>query len=277
MSISPQTKSVIKKSANRLKSISREIILGVVIGIIILALTPVMERLYANRIEEKTIKETLSCIRIGMSKAHIDEMFGSPMVEFEKIIRTNESDNQYNVNNYKLKDCVLSCIYNKNSIIAFGITVNDKDVYNVPRNMYLGDSQSLLSFTYSDFSDTVDYLYGNAPADNDDGAYYYEIHYGHNPADFNYYIIGNYKDYSQQHSNNLYFIGQKDIFERTSKNSSISNYFSSKEMEEMNKYRNVIKPNFYGMISHEYIDEFNFSDFFGSSSSCGLLFDDWIR
>lgn len=258
------------------KKSTRELLVGVIVGVIILALTPTVEQYVMQKNTNQHIKESISSITLGMSKGHIDGMLGYPIVEFKKEspIASNE-DSDYVVANYKLPNCILLCLYHENTIIAFAVTVNSKKAYSVPQSMYMSNEKYLLDFTYYDFSDIVDYASGNAPANNDDSAYYYELHFGHNPANFDYYIIGNYKDYIGSNSSSLYHIGQKYLLENEDGN--IEDTLSYEELEKYYTLRKTVKPNVFGMVSSDYIEDFDFFDLLGSRAACGLLYDDWIE
>ena len=268
--------SIAKKFIEWIKKSTRELLVGIIVGVIVLVLTPTVEQYVTQKNTNRYMKENISSISLGMSKGHIDGMLGYPIVEFKKeTLDVSNEDSEYVVANYKLPNCVVLCLYHNDTTIAFAVTVNSDKVYSIPRSMYLNSEKYLFDFTYYDFSNIVDEAYGNVPADNDDSAYYYELHYGHNPANFDYYIIGNYKDYSRSNSNLLYHIGQKYLIEKNDGN--INDTLSSEELKEYHTLRQKVKPNVFGMVSSEYIEDFDFLDLLGSSAACGLLYDDWIK
>ena len=234
-----------------------------------LTLTPITEQYLYEKRANKEMRDNLSLVRLHMSKGSIDDMFGCPIVEF-----TKEKQDMVDciVASYKLDECVLLCLYSENSLVAFAVTVNDKKIYKVPPTMYLDSEEFLLDFTYADFFETPEAMVGNVPADNDDSAIYYELHYGHNPGDFNYYLIGNYKKYDSVAAR-LFFIGQTYWVNNENKN--IKDILTEEELNEYETLRKKVKPNVFGMVSSSCIEDFTFFDLLGSSTTCGLLYDDW--
>ena len=263
---------VLKYVPMAIKKHFSEIVTGVVIGIIILIVTPFVNKVIENQTAQQRLVNDLSSVSLGMSKNYIDGLFGQPIIEreYEQTI-TWYSDYQTEETmisaGYKLADSVLLCLYCDKALEAFVVVVNREDLYRIPANIYINNCY-LLDFTYADFSETVDKFEGNIPANNDDYLYYSELFYGAGPADYNYFIIGSYKDYRKESDTSLLTImGQAHMID-----------FDLYNEEEHYAERAKIQPNVFGIVSGTFSDEFNFVfDVVGSRVNGALLFNDWFR
>lgn len=278
----PNQKQFYLKFANIFKHISRaiknhfsEIVTGVVIGIIILVLTPYVNKAIESQTAQQRLVDNLSSVSLGMSKNYIDGMFGQPVIETEYNKEINEIwfSNHYTEGTfisagYKLADSVLLCLYYNKTLEAFVIVVNKEHLYRIPANMYISDCY-LLDFTYADFSEFPDKIEGNVPANNDTYAYYSELHYGAGPANYNYFILGSYKDYREKtYAYKLMHVGQAYVVN----GDSLYPY----DKEEHNLMRKKAQPNVFGIVSSALSEKFNFvSQIVGDRENGTLLFSDW--
>jgi len=257
-----------------------EIVTGVVIGIIILIVTPFVNNAIESQTARQRLVNSLSSVSLGMSKNYIDELFGQPIIEteYKKTVALNpdyQAEELFISAGYKLKNGVLLCLYCDKSLAAFAVVVNEAHLYRIPANMYLDDCY-LLDFTYFDFSETVDKFEGNVPANNDTYAYYSELHYGAGPADYNYFIIGSYKDYREKtDASTLMFLGQAHVLQAHVLDD--GGLFTYDEEEHYAARKNV-EPNVFGVVSSTFSDEFNFVfQVVGNRANGTLLFSDWIE
>lgn len=266
----------IKTNILKIKNYTHEIFVGVIIGIIVIVLTPIINDKITNNKIEKEIKHNLNNLNLGMSDDYINGIFGNPIIkgELEKSYYGIDEEGQitFTTAGYKLNNCVLLCLYRNNSLLAFVVVVNEKNIYKVPETIYLHDNY-LLDFTYADFCAEVPSLFwGNVPGNNDDYAYYYEIQYGGGPANYNYFILGNYKDYivRDEGSNRLMWAGQDYAIKDWE-------WIEDKyNQEEHCKIREEVHPNVFGVVHGDYAEDFDFvSDIVRSRMNASLLFDDW--
>ncbi len=276
-----KTKQIMHKMLLRLQGIIMSIIIATTSGIVVAFRSyKINEKVEEQKVEE-TIKKNLNNINLGMSNNYINELFGSPIVKDESYYKTDEGEQDVLITScYKLGECVLLCLYHKESIVAFVIVVNDKNIYQTP-NTRFSKSFNLLDFTYADFYkefEDAEYISGNLPANNDDFAYYFEIYYGANSARYNSFIIGNYKDYNglnkidefTNKSNELIRCGQN--YRSKTNGNDIINY----NYEQHYELRKQVYPNMFGIVSPSYIEKFAVVfDVAGSNST--FLFDDWIN
>ena len=266
---------VFRNIASFIKKHFGEIVTGVVIGIIILIVTPfVNSAIESHSIRQKLVND-LSSISLGMSKNYIDGLFGQPIIEsrYEEAVTwysDYQTEEPFISAGYKLKNSVLLCLYCDNNLVAFAVVVNESHLYRIPANMFLDDCY-LLDFTYFDFSETVEKCEGNVPANNDTYAYYSELYYGAGPANYNYFILGSYKDYREKtdawalmHMGQAYALDVDDFYQYSK--------------EEYDLARKNVQPNVFGVVSSTFSDEFNFVfQIVGNRVNGTLLFSDWIE
>lgn len=254
---------LIRKHATKAKSImiakwiAKELFIGVSVGVAVVVATSYMD-------EQKRydcIKDDLATVHIGEDYEYINSMFGIPII--------NELDGKKREAYYKFEDAVLRCVFDNDKLIAFVITVNDKNLYSVRDNIFIDSSLKLLQFSYTDFSADVGAVEWNVPANNDDYAYYQEIFYGAGPADYNYFIIGSYKDYRKDSVYNELLSWCASDLSQTPENI---------DMKKLQKFREVLTPNTYGMIKVGYENDI---DIIGDSDNIrdygSILFEDWVH
>lgn len=250
-----------------------EIVVGVVIGIILLVVTPFVNHAIESRSAHQELVNNLSSVSLGMSKNYIDGMFGQPIIESEyRETVTWYSDHQTEESfisaGYQLNNSVLLCLYCNKSLFAFAVVVNEAHLYHIPANMYLDDC-CLLDFTYADFSETVGAFEGNVPANNDTYAYYSELYYGAGPSDYNYFILGSYKDYRENtDAHALMRIGQNHAMDD-------DDLFPYDE-EEHDLMRKKVQPNVFGIVDSACSDKFSLViQVVGNRINGSLLFNSW--
>ncbi len=219
------------KTTAIVKWILKELFIGVIVGIAVVIATSYMD----ERERYNQLKQNLALVHIGESYEYLNSMFGIPII--------NEIGGEKREVYYKLDDAVLRCIFDNDELIAYIITVNSKNMYSVKANLYTEAPLKLLQFSYSDFSKNAGKIEWNVPANNDDYAYYQEIFYGAGPADYNYFIIGNYKDYRKESVYNELLSWLASDLSQTPENI---------DKKRLQKYRKMLKPNTYGMIKEGY-------------------------
>ena len=248
--------------------IIKDLFVGVVIGIVIAAIT-----WYAgNQRAAHEVQKKLQTVGLGETKAYIEDIFGVPVVEVEY-----DEDSWYYSGLteafYKFDHCVLHCVYCENTVVAFFITVNKKDIYKVVHNV----NKNLGTFSYYDFGYTGETSFivnVNRPANNDDYFYYQEVYYGAGPADYNYYVLASYKDYvfNSKGASESQLVGYFEnigFYETDKLDSSVF------RTEECIKLRKEIRPNTYGMISGGYEDKITVA--VPGRTFGAVLFDDWAH
>lgn len=257
-----------------------DIVVGVVIGLIILIVTPLVNNIIESHKAQQNLVNNLSSISLGMSKNYIDGLFGQPIIESEWEAVTWYEDYQAGETfisaGYKLADSVLLCLYRNESLKAFVVVVNKEHLYRIPSTMYLSDCY-LLDFTYADFSEELEWFEGNVPANNDDYLYYTELFYGAGPADYNYFVVGSYKDYRDEtEANDLAIIGQQYVLINEGSNIYDERIHIYYDAEEHYAARKKTQPNVFGIVSSAIADEFNFVfQIVGNRVNGALLFNDW--
>lgn len=260
------------KIMNSIKKYINEIIVGVVIGLIILLVTPIVNDTIANKGARNKLINDLSSVSLGMSKNYVDGLLGQPIIEHEyedSTIWYSESqiEETFISAGYKLMDSVLLCLYCDKELVAFVVVVNDRHIYRMPNSAGLG-SCYLLDFTYEDFSKSVGVLHANVPANNDTYAFYSELHYGAGPANYNYFIVGSYKDYrGKPEIHSLMFAGQS--YELG------DSIFYPYDEEEFHRLRKNVQPNVFGVVSPMFASEFSFINIVATRENGTLLFGSW--
>ncbi len=267
-------RKLIKKIILSFKKYFGEIVTGVVIGLIVLILTPLVNNIINEKLYKHELADNLSSVSLGMSKNYIDELFGQPIIEneYQDVVRwysDHSTEETFISAGYKLKNSVLLCLYCRKSLVAFVVAVNETNLYRIPSNMYIGEC-CLLDFTYYDFSPDATVFEGNVPSNNDVYAYYTELYDGAGPADYNYFLIGSYRDYREEScADTLMLIGQDYAWDNT------FHYYNE---EQHNTARKNTQPNVFGIVSSTFSDEFNFvMDIIGDRTNGTLLFQDWYE
>lgn len=268
-----------------LRGLTREILVGVVIGVIVLGLTPLVNSLTTSANTRKKQYSDLSSVRVGMSRGYLDDLFGFPVIETIPFLYDEYETLELTSAGYKLKDCVLLCMFDHNSLVAYVVVVNGKGLYRLPY-MTLQENRKLLEFSYTDIlnnqrllkaiEEKTDVLpifitmQGNVPGNNNDYAYYYELYYGGGPADYNYFLYGDYKDFHlNKRSDELMWLAQ-DYHDSVGEMSEedLSNYLTMREQ---------VRPNVFGVICNGYAGKFDFVfDIIQTRDNGALLFDDWF-
>lgn len=263
-----------------LRGFTREILVGVVIGVIVLGLTPLVNSLTTSANTRKKQYSDLSSVSIGMSRGYLDDLFGFPVIETVPSRYEEYETLELISTGYRLKNCVLLCMFEKNSLVAYVVAVNSKGLYPMPY-MTQKKNQKLLEFSYTDILSNQEllgisgkgsmfWMKANVPASSSVYAYYYEVYYGAGPADYNYFLYGNYMDYMfNEGSSGLMSWGQCycDGIDNTS-DENLPKYLTLREQ---------VCPNTFGVISGSYAKDFNFVfDIIQTRENGGLLFDDWF-
>ena len=244
-----------KKCLNAVKWILKELFIGVIVGVAVVIATSYLE----ERDNNNRIKDNLAKVHIGESYEYIEFLFGVPVI--------NEVDGELRESYFKFEDAVLRCVFDDDELIAYVVTVKDKRLYDVKANIYMDKSSNLLQFTYTDFSEAVGTVTWSVPANNDDYGYYQEIFYGAGPADYNYFIIGNYKDYREDGLYDKLLSWCSSNLSQTSENV---------DMNQLQKYREKLTPNVHGMIKAGYEEEIGIISSSDNLRNYGVvLYGDW--
>lgn len=243
------------KSISAMKWVIKELFIGIVVGVAVVIATSYMQEQESHN----QLKDDLSMVHIGESYEYIKSMFGIPVI--------NMPDGERSDIYYKFEDAVLRCVFEDDELIAYMITVKESNLYKVRKNIHMDKSAGLLQFYYIDFSESCGEISWNVPTNNDDYAYYQEVFYGAGPEDYNYYVIGSYKDYRE---NSVYheLLGwcNRNLVENPEK----------ADMVEFQRFRETLQPNTYGMIKSGYENEIEIISFDENMRNYGsILFDDW--
>lgn len=225
------SKNVQRCCKNTIKWIGKEIVSGLAIAAAVALATIFIN----NRQALATEREHLQSIHLGLNQQYIENLLEIPMVQF------HDQNSGTDFSFYKQKHSVVWCAYCNNEVVAYVVIVNSNEkVYQVARNLYLKHNDYLTDFTYEDFSNKLEHYEINVPVNNDDYAYYSELYYGAGPADYNYLIIGTYKNYFED-----------DVLISLSELQ-----FSNNQQDLIKQWRHTIAPNAYGMIMDGYQDIF---------------------
>lgn len=244
-----------KKSINSMKWIIKELFIGVVVGVAVVVATSYME----ERENYNRLKDNLAMIHLGESYEYIESMFGVPII--------NEVDEEKKNIYYKFENAVLRCVFDNDELIAYMITVRDENLYNVKANIHMDTPLCLLQFTYADFSQEIGEVTWNVPVNNDDYAYYQEVFYGAGPADYNYFIVGSYKDYRKNSSYDELLSWCISDLSQTPENI---------DTVKLQKYRKSLEPNTYGMIKGGYEEDIDIISHSESIRDYGvILYGNW--
>lgn len=168
------------------KWLTKEVTAGLVVAAAI-ALATLWINNYQARQKEKLQLEKL---HLGLSSQYIDSILGIPMVQFY------DAHYDADISIYKQSNSVVWCAYDEEKTVAYVVIVKSSGrLYKVNSNIMMSEDAYLTQFTYSEFAAKSENIEFNIPANNDDYAYYSELYYGAGPADYNYFILGNYKSY----------------------------------------------------------------------------------
>ncbi len=200
-----------------------------------------------NEAESSYNIEALNEIKIGLSKDFVDSLIGTPKTqEKTTLYHYKDKDEIFTKADYKYGNTAVLCLYENNSLIAFGIVVNENNEYKVTSKYFLKKDKFLKDFTYNDFCEYVHDYSCNVPASNLFATYYYEI-YDESNATGN--ISSFLASYVYFEDNNILHVGQESRIKNDDKN---------KMSEELKQERNKAKPNVYGEIHPDYVKNFNF-------------------
>ncbi len=280
-----------KKNSDK-TNILRDILLatasGIISGLVVLLFSMPIGTDYNNKLQEELIDENLIKIRLGISKDYCDQIFGAPIIsnnlkdDYYKVDLNEDGQFEnysYNASGYKLKKCVLLCVYRDNTLDAFVIISNMQKYYKVKpvSNKYLsGTDRYLLDFSYAEFCKDVQWDLISSYSSNEKAFYhYFEMTGGGHIDNYIYYLIGNY-DVTYGHSeslDNLYEL--VDYGDRCTV--AIDTNESSQADELKRKIillRNSCKPNVYGEVNYTIYNQFDFTkDIVSDVVSYNLLFE----
>lgn len=224
------------KLYNKAKAILKWMAKEAVSGIVIAAAVAVATSLVTAHQELEKEQRRLETIYLGLNRPYIESLMGPPIVDFveEESLTTRAY--------YKQPNSVLICSYADEQLVAYFVVVNsDKRLYRIPYNFFTKKDVYLSNFTYWGFSQEVDEYSANCPANNDDYAYYYETYYGAAATEYNYLVIGSYKNY--------YNIAYTPLIAHSMAEE--DQFYASSECVTVRQHA---RPNVFGMIAAEYID-----------------------
>lgn len=198
---------------------------------------------------EATINyEALNEIKIGLSKDYIDKLIGAPLTQEKTELYYHKDKGEIFTNaDYKYGKAAILCLFEKESLVAFAIVVEESGTYKVPQKYFLKEDAYLKDLTYNDFCEYAYEYAGNVPASDLFGTYYYEI-YDASGATGN--IASFLATYVHIDDNNIFHVGQDSIIKNRDN--------KSKMTDELKQERKEAKPNVYGEIHPDYIKNFNF-------------------
>lgn len=229
----------------KLKKFCNWLLKELISGLSVAAAVAIATLWTTNYTQIKHEQENLESLYLGLNRPYVESLLGIPVVEFTEI----ESNTIRAF--YKQQHSVVSCSYANEQLVAFFVIVNaNKRLYQIPYNFFISHPAYLTNFTYADFSETVDDFESNCPANNDDYAYYSETYYGAAAAQYNYYVIGSYKNYFDDSYTpliaNALYIDEKDSF------------YNSASYDATRKRA---KPNVFGMIDSLYVNSIHLASF----------------
>ncbi len=296
-STSKDTRNKARKNTILDSDLSIGIISTIIGGLVVAVIMLYVSSHYNSNNEQKQKIAFLNTISIGQSRTYITDMLGSPIVSASLPNYASEKDvpeGNYSNSGYKLENCVVLCLFNDDSLVAFAIVVNDNNIYEIPSVSSLSwkaNNRKLLNFTYSDLNDsltlenldvepwilgysTTGYAYNT----------YAEIYSGAHVNHFNASFIGNYM-YQQTAAfnpdlNTLFNSG--NVIMNYQKGNSLLGYDEAAMLNTTQHYtdilnsRKVIYPNLFGIISFELVHSFDYvTDIVQDDSRAELLFGDW--
>lgn len=191
--------------------------------------------------------ETLQNIKIGVTKSYVEELIGTPLASEKRgLYHYKDKGEIFTVANYKYGKTPVLCLYEKNSLIAFAVVVNENDEYKVRKKFFLEEDTFLKDFTYYDFCEYETQYYASVPISNIVATYYYEIHKGNESTNNIASFLASYMYFDD---NSILHIGQDSIIETDN---------PKKMTDELKEERKKAKPNMYGEIHPNYADNFFF-------------------
>lgn len=231
------------------------IVSGVIVGVFLLSITED----YNDRANENRLRENLEKVTIGISKEFCNQSFGAPIVsrimpdDYYHVDLNGDGvleHYEFTASGYKLKDCVLLCMFRDGILDAYVIVTQKEDVYLVRpiSNSYLSFAPHyLLSFTYDEFKENVNWDYCSA-YDSNEGAFYYysEMTGGAHVDNYLYLIVGNYAvEYNEKVNMEIY-----DLV-RTKWREGMANDETREELRaEIMRLRSLCKPNTFGAVNY---------------------------
>ena len=218
--------------------------------------------LKSDKTETKPNYEALNEIKIGVSKAYIDELIGTPITEETGELYFHKDKGEiFTTADYKYGTSAVLCLFEKESLVAFAIVVEDTKTYKVTYKYFLEADTYLKDFTYTDFCEYAYDYAGNVPASDLFGTYYYEIYEGSGATGNIASILATYVHIDD---NSILHVGQDSIME---------NYENKEKMsDELKQARSKAKPNVYGEIHPDYVEDFNFPGDLLSYNAGRILF-----
>lgn len=146
-----------RKKAFKINILGSDLSIGIIStiigGLVVAVIMLYINSNYNSSIEQKQKLAFLNTISIGQSKTYINDMLGSPIVSASLPNYSLDKDvpkGNYSNSGYKLKNCVVLCLYNDDSLVAFAIVVNDNNIYEIPDVSSLSwkaNNRKLLNFT----------------------------------------------------------------------------------------------------------------------------------
>lgn len=262
--------------SQNIMTIACSVITGIIVAVITLNITDTHNKM----ISDNELVNSLKNIRLGQSWKYIDEQFGVPLIESDLTDYASRNDipsGNYSNAGYKLDNCVILCLFDDNSLVAYVIVVNQNGIYQIPNS-----NETLMDFTYSDFCSNI--ILGSDTRilghDTRQSAYntYAEFHPGANINHNHATILGSYMYDTDPDTNQIYY-------ELKTKGSIVTSYYETDWIDsidvgsyeqEINELRQNYYPNVYGVVTYELSKTFDYcSDIVQSDERAELLFGDW--
>ena len=239
------------------------IITATIAGLVVAFLSPYIQDWHTAKKQIEEQDDSLEKIQIGLSKGHIDELFGNPLfinnVDADYAI---EAGGNFCSAAYKLHEKSLLCLYQDETLVAYVVMTKKKDQFSfVPYGLYdpqtKPDTYTVSEFTYDDYNDSfITDFKGYYPIIGSYHIhYYYEISGGTHPDNYEYTILGTYRNYMDENDDVIELMSKADSLSNKSHHEINDSETLKKAMESLSELRRKIHPDVYGVSRYS---EFNF-------------------
>ncbi len=241
------------------------ILTAIIAGLVVAFFAPNIQDWHDARRRIKEQDESLERIQIGMNRGHIDDLFGNPLfINNVDADYTIKAGGKFQSAAYKLHEKSLLCLYQDDTLAAFVVMTKKTDQYTFERyGLYKeGTNPSEYTFTVSDFtyeecngSNITDFKGYYPIMGSYHIMYYYEITGGTHPDNFEYTILGTYRNYMDKSDDVIALMSMADSLGNKSHHERNDSETLSKATKELSDLRKKVHPDVYGLSKYL---EFNF-------------------